>query len=485
MENEIMNQQGLQEQVIDKVSDDGRGGDTTLGHLTMGEIVIPVPLQTPELLQALQQLFAQNELTLEQYTVGNESNSINPESGLPEFGFFKKIFKSPIFKIAAPIALSLLAPGLGTAIGGSLLGAGAAGSATLGGALLGAGTGALTGGGLKGSLLGGLTGGIAPNLSSIGTSLKNTASGALDSFGKATGLSDVFTSASGALSDIGGNLANGVNDAYNGSLLQDATNGISSGVSSVKDSIGNTLSDTYKGSGLQSAFNSGADALKSIGIGTGSEGLTAGTGAISGGGGSSFSPAEQSFLSKATANLSSSGGSSMNFLSPIGSALLGTNANNKTQKALLAQQEANRALFEPYLNFDFKPTDLQNDPGYQFNLEQGNQALDRTQLARGGYFSGEALKEAQKFGQGLADTTYNDAYSRALQKQTAGLQGAAATAGVNENIGNIKANSITNKNNLYSGALSGLLGGSGYDNTGKLQGALDIQDLLRRYGIGA
>lgn len=85
-------------------------------------------------------------------------HSINPETGLPEFGWLGNLLK-----IVAPIALMAI-PGLGAAVGGAFLGAGAAGSATLGSAILGAGSGLLTGGGLKGALIGGLTGGIGANL---------------------------------------------------------------------------------------------------------------------------------------------------------------------------------------------------------------------------------------------------------------------------------------------------------------------------------
>jgi hypothetical protein len=76
-----------------------------------------------------------------------------------------------IASIALPIALSVLAPGLGTALGGAILGAGAAGSATLGGALIGGATGALTGGGWKGAALGALSGGFAPNAGDIASSV--------------------------------------------------------------------------------------------------------------------------------------------------------------------------------------------------------------------------------------------------------------------------------------------------------------------------
>jgi hypothetical protein len=158
-------------------------------------------------------------------------------------------------------------------------------------------------------------------------------------------------------------------------------------------------------------------------------------------------------------------------MTPILSALMGTYSNNKAEEDLLKGQRANQALLAPYADgFSFSPGDLTQDPGYQFNLSEGNKAADRAQLARGGYFSGGAAKELSQFNQGLADNTYNNAFARALQSRDAGLTGALANTGVNENIGNIKANSTINTNNLYSGALGSILPGNTFDNTGALQG---------------
>lgn len=61
---------------------------------------------------------------------------------------------------------------------------------------------------------------------------------------------------------------------------------------------------------------------------------------------------------------------------------------------------------------EFTGDDLENDPGYQFGLDQGNQALDRRAAAGGNYFSGQALKAAQRFGQDYAGTKFNEAFSR-------------------------------------------------------------------------
>jgi hypothetical protein len=120
----------------------------------------------------------------------------------------------------------------------------------------------------------------------------------------------------------------------------------------------------------------------------------------------------------------------------------------------------------------FNPSDLTNDPGYQFELKQGQQALDRKSSASGNYFSGGALKAAQQFGTGLADQTYKDAYARDLagKQNTYGMfsgqagqgQSAAGAAGnIYDNIGNAKANAGISSSNIFNQSLSGLLSGSG------------------------
>jgi len=96
---------------------------------------------------------------------------INPNTGLPEYGFFSKIWKkvkkavksivkSKIFQIVAPIALSMFAPGLGTWIG-STLGASGAAAPIIGNALIQGGL-AEAGGGdfMKGAVSGAITGGL-------------------------------------------------------------------------------------------------------------------------------------------------------------------------------------------------------------------------------------------------------------------------------------------------------------------------------------
>jgi hypothetical protein len=83
---------------------------------------------------------------------------------------------------------------------------------------------------------------------------------------------------------------------------------------------------------------------------------------------------------------------------------------------------------------DFSMADFQNDPGYQFRLDQGQQALERSAAARGGLLSGAALKDTARFSQGLASQDYQAAFDRFQSNRTnklnplLSLAGAAQTA---------------------------------------------------------
>ncbi len=65
----------------------GRGEDTEIAHVARGEYIIPEALQTPEVLAALHRAAADCGVPLERLNVGHAMNSINPNTGAPEFGF--------------------------------------------------------------------------------------------------------------------------------------------------------------------------------------------------------------------------------------------------------------------------------------------------------------------------------------------------------------------------------------------------------------
>lgn len=49
---------------------------------------------------------------------------------------------------------------------------------------------------------------------------------------------------------------------------------------------------------------------------------------------------------------------------------------------------------------------LQQDPGYQFRFQEGTEAVEKSAAARGGLYSGRAMKELERFGQDLASQQY-------------------------------------------------------------------------------
>jgi hypothetical protein len=78
--------------------------------------------------------------------------------------------------------------------------------------------------------------------------------------------------------------------------------------------------------------------------------------------------------------------------------------------ALGPNGSATKALSTP---FSFNPSDLQNTPGYQFQLQQGLQANKNAMTAGGLGGSGAAVKGANNYATGLAGTYFQNAYANA------------------------------------------------------------------------
>lgn len=57
---------------------------------------------------------------------------------------------------------------------------------------------------------------------------------------------------------------------------------------------------------------------------------------------------------------------------------------------------------------------LDNDPGYDFRLGQGRQALEQSAAARGVLNTGGTLQDLINYGQSFASNEYDNAYQRAL-----------------------------------------------------------------------
>ena len=192
-------------EVAARMASYGRGGDDTIAHVATGEIIIPLPLidgnpkMKESIFRHLEDLGVEDP---EQYVVGSSANSINPDTGLAEFGWLKKVFKKvkkavkkvvksvtkvvkKIAPIVIPFALNALFPGMGAIYSGAL-GAGI-GTLVQGGDLKDAFKAALVGG-----ALGGVTSAVSGGLKAAqaGTSITD---GAISNLKNAAKLSNLTT----------------------------------------------------------------------------------------------------------------------------------------------------------------------------------------------------------------------------------------------------------------------------------------------------
>jgi hypothetical protein len=103
-------------------------------------------------------------------------------------------------------------------------------------------------------------------------------------------------------------------------------------------------------------------------------------------------------------------------------------------------------------SFSFDPNNVQNNPAYQFQLQQGQKALQNSAAARGMLNSGATLKAMDNYSQGLASTSEQNLYNQALSTFNANQQGyqTLANLGANANSQAIQAGGI------YGGQLTSL-----------------------------
>lgn len=87
-------------------------------------------------------------------------------------------------------------------------------------------------------------------------------------------------------------------------------------------------------------------------------------------------------------------------------------------------------IFQPPPTFTAPTLDqAQKDPGYQFQLQQGEQALQNSAAAGGVLNTGGTLKDILGYGQGLATTRYNDLFNRNLTAYNTAYNAAKDTYG--------------------------------------------------------
>lgn len=107
------------------------------------------------------------------------------------------------------------------------------------------------------------------------------------------------------------------------------------------------------------------------------------------------------------------------------------------------------------MDVDPSPTaeSVMAEPGYQFGLTQGRNAMESSAAARGGLYSGNALRELTQFGGDYATGRFNDAFNR--QRTSFGdrwnrLSGLAGTGQVaTQQVGAAGQNMANNVSNMY------------------------------------
>lgn len=154
------------------------------------------------------------------------------------------------------------------------------------------------------------------------------------------------------------------------------------------------------------------------------------------------------------AAIAGSGGSpgSPGTLSPVGARIAGrffgrepTTYDNETGQPVgtspaVAGQPDMSAFFE--------------SPDYQFNLAEGQKAIDRSKVAQGGLLSGAAVKGGIRFASGMASREYGSFVDRLMQQAGLGSSGVAASAaaGANSagNVANVSMNGANTRASIYA-----------------------------------
>ncbi len=105
---------GQQKQNLKGIASLGRLEDNHLAHVAQGERIIPsiVAQNNPKLIKQIDKSISKYGVNPNSFVVGNRNMEINPQTGLPEFGWLSKIAKKlkKVVKKIAPIAAVIPGP---------------------------------------------------------------------------------------------------------------------------------------------------------------------------------------------------------------------------------------------------------------------------------------------------------------------------------------------------------------------------------------
>ena len=140
---------------------------------------------------------------------------------------------------------------------------------------------------------------------------------------------------------------------------------------------------------------------------------------------------------------------------------------------------------------------FQASPAYQFNLQQGQQAIDKGAAARGMFYAPQTLQDLGKYQQGLASNEFQNAFQNYQQQQGnafnrlfaqsgTGQNAAVQTGAFGANAANVGAGLVTDRGAAQAGGIMGgmnmALGGLGQGYNNYLQNQILQQMQQGNYG---
>lgn len=131
-------------------------------------------------------------------------------------------------------------------------------------------------------------------------------------------------------------------------------------------------------------------------------------------------------------------------------------------QAKLGQQGASPGVDSNAADYGslLKPFGMQDfhlDPGIQFQMQQGNQALMNSAAAKNGVLSGGALKDFIGYNQGMAGTGYQSAFDRYMANKSFTLGSLMDMT----KLGQASANNTVNNAGTFSNGIAGSIQGAG------------------------
>jgi hypothetical protein len=101
-----------------------------------------------------------------------------------------------------------------------------------------------------------------------------------------------------------------------------------------------------------------------------------------------------------------------------------------------ANAGADQYEIDPEFTRNFSNADFVKDPGYDFRMQEGQKALERSAAARGGLQSGGTMKALAKYGQDYASNEYGNAYNRFNADRDRRFGRLSSLAGMGQNAAN-------------------------------------------------